>query len=258
MGAQMARDDIPRPTPVNAVEVLSRRLAAADSIAARIALIEQEISGRIVFSTSLSLEDQVILHAIAASGAKVDVFTLDSGRHFPETLETIAASESRYGIRIKVIAPDAVDLEQLVARDGINGFRTSVKARVACCGVRKVQPLRRTLAGASAWITGLRQGQSGERRAVTFATVDSEFNLLKFSPLADWSFAHLEAYVAQERIPINPLHALGFLSIGCQPCTRAVLPGEDIRAGRWWWEHAEGKECGLHRRPAGKAKAVTP
>ena len=243
-------------TTSDSAEYLSRYIADGDTLEARIRTIRDSVAGRIAFSTSLGLEDQVVLHALAVSGADVDVFTLDTGRHFPETLDTIAASESRYGLRIKVMTPDATELEQLVARDGINGFRTSVEARMACCGVRKVQPLRRALAGSAAWITGLRQGQSAARQAVTFATVDLEFNLLKFSPLADWPLARVEAYVAEHAIPVNALHAKGFPSIGCQPCTRAVSPGEDIRAGRWWWEQAEGKECGLHRRA--KEKVVTP
>jgi phosphoadenosine phosphosulfate reductase len=200
--------------------------------------------GPIVFSTSLGIEDQAILHAIAAAGAPVDIFTLDTGYLFPETIETIALSEQRYGLGIRVLAPEAADVEALTARDGVMGFRLSIAARKACCEVRKVRPLRRALAGAGSWITGLRRGQSAGRSAVSFAAWDQEHRLLKINPLADWSLDRLEAYIAAHDVPVNPLHAKGFPSIGCQPCTRAIRPGEDVRAGRWWWESADGKECG--------------
>jgi len=220
-------------------------------LASRIGEAVRLVSGRICFSTSLGLEDQAILHAIALSGAEIDVFTLDTGRHFPETLETLAASELRYGIRIRVVAPNAGELESLVASDGVFGFRSSVGARKACCDVRKVRPLRRTLAGAAAWITGLRRGQSAGRAETPFTGWDADYGLIKINPIADWSAEQLGAYVEANDIPVNPLHARGFPSIGCQPCTRAVRPGEDVRAGRWWWESENGRECGLHaRKPA--------
>jgi phosphoadenosine phosphosulfate reductase len=232
---------------------LDAALAALSSLDERIRLIAATVQGRIAFSTSLGLEDQAVLAAIAGAGAEVDVFTLDTGRHFPETLDTIEASEQRFGLRIRVVAPEAAEVEALVARDGINGFRLSVDARKACCDVRKVRPLRRALSGAAGWITGLRRGQSSGRQDVPFAAFNGEFGLLKLSPLADWSLERLESYVRDHEIPVNPLHARGFPSIGCQPCTRAIRPGEDIRAGRWWWENLDGKECGLHnrRQPSG-------
>lgn len=214
--------------------------------------IAAAIAGRVTFSTSLGIEDQAVLHAIAASSAAVDVFTLDTGRHFPETLETLEASELRYGLKIRVMAPDARDIEELVARDGIYGFRLAVENRKACCEVRKVRPLKRALAGAAGWVTGLRRDQSAGRSAVPFAAWDDENSLVKVNPLADWSLETLEAYVAANDVPVNPLHAKGYPSIGCQPCTRAIRPGEDIRAGRWWWENEDGKECGLHNRPRQK------
>ena len=191
-------------------------------------------------------------------GADIDVFTLDTGRHFPETLETLDRSERRYGLRIRLVAAEAADVEALVARDGVFGFRLSIDARKACCDVRKVRPLRRALAGAAGWITGLRREQSAGRVDVPFASRDPEHRLIKINPLADWSLDRLEAYVAANDIPVNALHAQGFPSIGCQPCTRAIRPGEDVRAGRWWWEQEDGKECGLHanpRRPAREAVA---
>jgi phosphoadenosine phosphosulfate reductase len=237
---------------IDAAAVLGRRLAAIDHLAYRIGEIAAVLPGRITFSTSLGIEDQAVLHAIAASKTAVDVFTLDTGRLFPETIDTLAATERHFGLKIRVLAPDGAASEALTQRDGVLGFRSSVDARKACCDVRKVQPLRRGLAGAAGWITGLRQGQSAGRAAIPLAEYDAAFGLIKINPLADWPLARLEAYVRQHDIPVNPLHAQGFPSIGCQPCTRAVKPGEDIRAGRWWWENEDGKECGLHKRPPGK------
>jgi phosphoadenosine phosphosulfate reductase len=238
------------------VASLDRRLAGIASPEDRLREIARAIKGRITFSTSLGLEDQAILHAIASSGAPIDVFTLDTGRHFPETLETLEASEQRYGIKIRVMAPNAKEVEELVARDGIYGFRLAVENRKACCEVRKVRPLKRALAGAAGWVTGLRRDQSAGRAAVPFAAWDGDHQLVKVNPIADWTLAQLEAYVAENKVPVNPLHAKGFPSIGCQPCTRAIKPGEDIRAGRWWWENEDGKECGLHNRPRKQEQAA--
>lgn len=234
---------------------LEHRLGGLDRLEERLLEIARSVPGRVTFSTSLGIEDQAILHGIAESGAEIDVFTLDTGRHFPETLETLEASENRYGIKIRVVFPDAREVEELVARDGILGFRLAVENRKACCDVRKVRPLKRALAGAAGWVTGLRREQSQGRAHVPFAAWDAEHAVVKFNPLADWSLEQLEAYVAANNIPVNPLHASGFPSIGCQPCTRAIKPGEDIRAGRWWWENEDGKECGLHNRPRQKEAA---
>jgi phosphoadenosine phosphosulfate reductase len=239
-------------TPDSGVEVaraLDRRLAGLASLEERIAAIAAAIPGRVAFSTSLGLEDQALLHAIAAHGTGFDMFMLDTGRHFPETLETVNESEQRYGVKIRLVAPEAREVEELVARDGVLGFRHSIDNRKACCDVRKVRPLKRALAGASGWITGLRRGQSSERANVPFAAWDQEHGLIKLNPVADWSLDQLTAYVAANKVPVNPLHARGFPSIGCQTCTRAIRPGEDLRAGRWWWENEDGKECGLHNRP---------
>ena len=237
---------LPPAAPENPAPDLAGTLRRIARLEDRVLEIAGSVLGKIAFSTSLGLEDQAVLHAIACAGVRADVFTLDTGRHFPETLDTLAQTEQRYGIRIRVLAPDADELEALVARDGVAGFRLSVNARLACCEVRKVHPLRRGLAGAAAWITGLRRGQSPGRAAIPFAAWDAAYGLLKVNPIADWTAQELGAYVAANDIPVNPLHAQGFLSIGCQPCTRAPRPGEDIRAGRWWWENEDGKECGLH------------
>jgi phosphoadenosine phosphosulfate reductase len=228
---------------------LDAELSRLGSLEQRILAIRKAIAGRVTFSTSLGLEDQAVLHAIAAKARDFDVFTLDTGRHFQETLETIEASELRYGLKIRLVAPDAQEVECLVARDGVFGFRQSIEARKACCEVRKVRPLNRALAGAAGWITGIRRSQSGGRADTPFAAWDSEHNLVKLNPVADWSLETLEGYIARHEVPVNALHARGFPSIGCQPCTRAIRPGEDIRAGRWWWENEDGKECGLHNRP---------
>ncbi len=231
---------------------LDADLASLDSLEDRIRAIVAAVPGRLAFSSSLGIEDQAVTHAIAQVNAKsktgIDIFTLDTGRHFPETYDTLFETEGRYGLKIRVMYPDAVDVENLVESDGIYGFRYSVDSRKACCDIRKVRPLNRALAGASGWITGLRREQSQGRSHVPFATYDHVQTLMKLNPIADWTLAQLEAYVAANKIPVNALHAQGFPSIGCQPCTRAIKPGEDIRAGRWWWENEDGKECGLHDR----------
>ena len=254
-GAKSAlRTPGPRLDPQAAV-ALDGKLSALPDLEKRLRVVAHALPGRIAFSTSLGLEDQAVLHAIASAGLDFDVFTLDTGRHFPETLETLQESEQHYHRRIRVVAPDAREVEELVARDGIFGFRLAVENRKACCEVRKVRPLRRALDGASGWLTGLRREQSAGRAEVPFAVWDAEHKLVKVNPIADWTLSRLEDYIAANNVPVNPLHAKGFPSIGCQPCTRAIRPGEDIRAGRWWWENEDGKECGLHNRPRQKEAA---
>jgi len=233
----------------NIVNALDRALGATDDLAARIHAVENAIAGRIIFSTSLGLEDQVLLHAIVRANAEIEAITLDTGRHFPETYDTLARTERVLGTRIRIVMPDAVGVEELVARDGIFGFQYSVEKRKACCQARKVLPLKRALSGAEGWVTGVRREQSGTRDETPFAQFDSALNLIKVNPLADWTLERVEAYVAEHRVPVNALHAQGFPSIGCQPCTRAIRQGEPIRAGRWWWEDETHKECGLHNRP---------
>lgn len=239
-----------------AAEHLNARLEGISGLPDRVAELRRSVEGRIAFSTSLGLDDQAILHAIAESGADIDVFTLDTGRLFPEVLETVELSEIRYGLRIRFVMPEAAEVEKLVARDGVFGFRQSVENRKACCEVRKVRPLNRELHGARGWITGMRREHSEDRAEVPLATWDEGRALLKVSPIADWSTKELTAYIADNAIPVNPLHARGFVSIGCQPCTRAVQPGEHPRAGRWWWEQEEKKECGLHMNPRREGKAA--
>jgi phosphoadenosine phosphosulfate reductase len=212
----------------------------------RLQALRASIPGRIVFTTSFGIEDQAITHWIFTSGLDIDVVTLDTGRLFPETYEVWAATEERYGRRIKSFHPDAKLLADFVGDWGINGFYHAKEARLSCCEIRKVEPLGRALAGASAWVTGLRADQSGARAAVPPASWDAEKQLIKSAPLFDWTRDMVVAFVEAERVPVNALHAQGFPSIGCQPCTRAIQPGEPERAGRWWWEDQSAKECGLH------------
>jgi phosphoadenosine phosphosulfate reductase len=168
----------------------------------------------------------------------------------------VELSEIRYGLRIRLVSPVASEVESLVNRDGVFGFRQSVENRKACCEIRKVRPLNRELEGAQGWITGLRREHSDDRSNVPLAAWDEDHALIKVNPVADWPNAQLTAYIAEHNIPVNPLHARGFVSIGCAPCTRAVQPGEHPRAGRWWWEHEEKKECGLHLRPRQEGRAA--
>ncbi len=214
-------------------------------LAGRLALAAS-LGGRVVFTTSLGIEDQVITHAIGTDALAIDVVTLETGRLFAETVELISATESRYGIAIRRYVPVKQDVEAYVAQYGLNGFYDSVEARHACCGVRKVKPLARALEGAAIWVTGLRRGQSGNRADTPFAEFDAERGLIKINPLADWDIDRIKAYVVSQDIPVNPLHERGYPSIGCEPCTRAIKPGEPERAGRWWWENDEKRECGLH------------
>lgn len=212
----------------------------------RLMIARREISGHIVFTTSFGIEDQAITHAIFAQGLDIEVVTFDTGRLFPETLGVWDDTERHYGRQIRGLAPDRDAIQRLVERDGVSGFRRSFEARLACCAVRKVEPLARALAGASAWITGLRAGQSRERASMAYAGIDPHYRIIKLNPLFDWTRDRVVAFIRDGGVPYNPLHDRGFLSIGCAPCTRAVAPGEPERAGRWWWEQEEKTECGLH------------
>ena len=199
-----------------------------------------------MFTTIIGLKNHALTHAIAAADLYIEIVTLETGRLFPETYDLWAETEERYGRRIPGHAPDHDALEALVGHQGINGFRRSIETRKACCAVRKVEPLGRALAGAAGWITGLRSEQSQGRSATPLAVFDPAYGVIKVNPLADWSRQDLARYVADQGIPYNPLHDRGFPSIGCAPCTRAVRVGEPERAGRWWWEAQDKKECGLH------------
>jgi phosphoadenosine phosphosulfate reductase len=212
----------------------------------RLTAIRSQIPGRVVFTTSFGLEDQAIAHAIFAQALAIDVATLDTGRLFPETYDVWAETERRYGVRVLAFAPEHRAVEALIAGQGIDGFRSSVEGRLDCCAVRKVAPLARALDGSAAWITGLRADQSADRAQLLPAQFDEERGLLKVNPLFDWTRDRAREFVRAHDVPCNALHERGFLSIGCAPCTRAVVPGEPERAGRWWWEQSQKKECGLH------------
>lgn len=216
------------------------------SLEARLARLRAAVDGRIVFTSSLGLEDQAISHAIFSQELDIEVVTFDTGRLFPETYELWAATDARYGRRIVSFHPQAPALAELIASQGVNGFYESVENRKACCFTRKVEPLDRALTDAAVWITGLRAEQAQSRTALPFFEHDAERDLIKANPLIDWSRERLAGYIAEHAIPYNKLHDQGFPSIGCQPCTRALAPGEPERAGRWWWENEEKKECGLH------------
>ncbi len=218
----------------------------------RLRLFRNRVGGMLVFTTSFGLEDQALTHLIAQSGIPVSFATLDTGRLFPETYGVWAATEQRYGVRIRGYYPNSDAIEALVDAQGIDGFYASRSARVACCTVRKVEPLGRALKNAIGWITGLRAEQSPLRQNAGFVSFDSERRLLKVNPLFDWTRDRVAALVAEENVPSNPLHQRGFLSIGCAPCTRAIATGVPERAGRWWWEDEQAKECGLHQAPDGR------
>jgi phosphoadenosine phosphosulfate reductase len=207
--------------------------------------VERNIA-RPVFASSLGQEDQVILHLIAANKLNIPVITLDTGRLFPETYTLIAENELRFGIRIRVLFPDAGEVETMVAEEGINLFLKGIDQRKRCCQVRKIHPLRRALGQSGGWVCGLRREQSTTRTELRAIEWDAANGILKINPLVDWSLDQVTAYLKEHGVPYNPLHDQGFASIGCACCTRAIQPGEDIRAGRWWWETPEQKECGLH------------
>ncbi|OGX34029.1 MAG: phosphoadenosine phosphosulfate reductase [Omnitrophica WOR_2 bacterium RIFCSPHIGHO2_01_FULL_48_9] len=211
-----------------------------------------EFGSRVNFATSLGEEDQVITDMIAKAAPQIEIFTLDTGRLFPETYELIAKTQKRYPLNFKIYYPDTKAVEAMVQAKGINLFYESVENRKLCCGVRKVEPLRRALANVDAWMTGLRREQAVTRSNLETVEWDEANQKIKINPLADWTLQQVHEYIKKNKVDINPLHAQGFISIGCSPCTRAVNPGEDIRAGRWWWEQPDQKECGLHNNPKWK------
>ena len=202
--------------------------------------------GAVTFSSSFSYEDQVITHLIANNAREVSIFTLDTGRLFPETYSTWNSTNERYDIKVKPYYPNHIAIEEFVQEKGPNSFYESLENRKSCCFIRKVEPLKRALAGNSVWITGLRAEHSPERENLAIFEWDDANKVVKYNPLLHWSTEEVIQYIRQHTIPYNILHDRGFISIGCQPCTRAIKPGEDFRAGRWWWEDASKKECGLH------------
>ena len=215
------------------------------SIEETFSFLANEYKDQVVFSTSFGQEDQVITAMIAKSEAPITIFTLDTGRLFQETYDVFHRTQKKYKLPIKVYFPEAKAVEELLEKKGPNSFFESVENRKECCFIRKVVPLKKALAGNKIWITGLRAEQSENRSDLHLFEYDANFDLIKFNPLLKWTLEEVQKYIDDNNVPQNSLHKKGFISIGCAPCTRAIAPGEDIRAGRWYWEQSH-KECGLH------------
>ena len=207
-----------------------------------------EFGDKIALSSSLGAEDQVLTDMVVKHAKGMRIFTLDTGRLFPETYSLISRTNDKYGIKIDVMFPDYKSVEKMVKEKGINLFYNSIENRKLCCGIRKVEPLKRAFKTLDAWVCGLRASQSVTRQNILVVEWDEPNGLLKINPLANWSEDDVWTYIKKNGVPYNALHNKGFPSIGCQPCTRAIAEGEDVRAGRWWWENPETKECGLHKR----------
>jgi phosphoadenosine phosphosulfate reductase len=217
------------------------------SIEETLAFLAKEYPNQVVFSTSFGQEDQVITDFIGQNHLPITVFTLDTGRLFQETYDVFHKTAKKYKTAIKTYFPDTTAVEALLNQKGPNSFYDSVENRKECCFIRKVAPLTKALKGNAIWITGLRAEQSENRSDLNFFEYDAHFDIIKFNPLLKWTLQEVEAYLEKNNVPQNTLHKKGFVSIGCAPCTRAILPGEDIRAGRWSWESSH-KECGLHQK----------
>lgn len=201
---------------------------------------------RVALSSSLSWEDQVLTHAIYSQDLPIRVFTLDTGRLFPETYSVIESTRQRYQKELEVYFPDYQAVEQLVTQKGPNSFYESLENRKECCFIRKVEPLNRALKEVDVWVTGLRADHSENRSGLELVEWDEQRQIVKINPLANWSLDEVKAYIRKYNVPYNTLQDRGFVSLGCQPCTRAIQEGESFRAGRWWWEDSSKKECGLH------------
>lgn len=199
-----------------------------------------------VFASSLAAEDMVLTDMILRAGLPITIFSLETGRLHKETLDVLDKVRAQYGHEIKLYKPQPEAVERYVTQNGLNAFYDSVEMRKECCRIRKVEPLGRALAGNKAWVTGQRRAQSTTRAELAVQEDDAAHGMQKFNPLADWSEADVWEYIRANTVPYNALHDRGYPSIGCEPCTRAIQPGEDVRAGRWWWENADTKECGLH------------
>ena len=217
------------------------------SIEETLSFLTEEFKSKVVFSTSFGQEDQVITDIIARTNIEVHIFTLDTGRLFQETYDVFHQTLKKYKKHIDVFFPEATAVENLLNQKGPNSFYESVENRKECCFIRKVAPLTKALKGNAVWITGLRAEQSENRNDLNLFEYDEKFEIIKFNPLLKWSLGEVQTYIDKNNVPQNTLHKKGFISIGCAPCTRAIMPDEDIRAGRWWWESSH-KECGLHQK----------
>ncbi len=216
------------------------------SIKEALAFLDQTFPKEITFSSSFSFEDQLISHEILHNNLPISIFTLDTGRMFSETYSVWVSTNERYNTHIVPYYPQAEALGKFVAEKGPNSFYESIENRKSCCFIRKVEPLKRALNGNKVWVTGLRAEHSPDRQGLEMLEWDESNNIIKFHPLLHYTTEQVKDEIVKNNIPYNPLHDRGFVSIGCQPCTRAIKPGEDFRAGRWWWEEADKKECGLH------------
>jgi len=221
-------------------------LISSGEIGEQLRTLADEYPGRVIFSTSFSLEDQVISHLIFSNSLDIEIFTLDTGRLFPETYSTWTRTLEKYNKRITAYYPNEKILQDFVAERGPNSFYESVDNRKQCCHIRKVEPLQRALQGNKIWITGIRAEHSPNRKDMASVEWDEINYIIKYHPLLNWTTASVNKFIENNEVPFNPLHDKGFVSIGCAPCTRAIKPGEDFRAGRWWWEDSSKKECGLH------------
>ena len=230
---------------ISELEDIKQQIQGLDPVAA-LSLLANKFPGQIVFSTSFGWEDQVITHMIFTNDLPIKVFTLETGRLFPETYYVWNRTMEMYEKPIYAYYPNHELLEKMVNAKGPSSFYESVENRKECCGIRKVEPLKRALTGNKCWVTGIRAEQSVNRHDMHNLEWDEQNNLIKFHPIYDWTLDQVKEYIRIHNVPYNTLHDRGFPSIGCQPCTRAVQPGEDFRAGRWWWEDQSKKECGLH------------
>jgi len=248
--SNIARPASPRPgNPATQPELSAGLLASLEQKTGTVILLLKEIAAQFspaVFANSLGAEDMVLTDLILKHQPNLEMFSLDTGRLPPETHELMAATEKHYNTRLTVYYPRHELVETYVRTHGINAFYESVELRKACCQIRKVEPLQRALTGKKAWITGMRAQQSTTRETLAVRSFDTPHGLEKFNPLADWSEKEVWAYIRQHQVPYNALHDQFYPSIGCAPCTRPISLGEDIRAGRWWWEDPATRECGLH------------
>ena len=222
------------------------KLIATKPIEDGLKAIADKYPGKAVFSTSFSYEDQAITHLIFSNNIPIEVFTLDTGRLFPETYSACNATLDRYKKPITAYYPSAGEVQKMVSVKGPNSFYESVENRKECCFIRKVEPLKRALKDKKVWITGIRAEQSANRKNLARVEWDEGNKVLKYHPLLHWTFDEVKTFIKNHNIPYNSLQDRGFVSIGCAPCTRAIKPGEDFRGGRWWWENNDKKECGLH------------
>jgi len=230
---------------MNKIEKIQKLVKGKSEVEA-IRTLEETFPGKVIFSTSLGYEDQVITHFIYSNNLAVKIFTLETGRLFKETIDLLNQTNLFYKKQIEIFRPQRESVEELTRKKGLFSFYDSVENRKECCFIRKVEPLKRALVGNEIWITGIRADQSDGRKEMPQVEWDEANQIVKFHPILDWSFEKVKNFINLHKIPYNPLHERGYVSIGCEPCTRAIKPGEDFRAGRWWWENNSARECGLH------------